>query len=317
MKAFSKRQLDLIIETAVSVMWTKKEVLNFLEECNVSESVVSKLQFQGIEELTKRQILRTVFEELSMQPDKGTPQFKLMAAQLVNWQSFNPRHFAPFGNLDIDQAERSINALRQALGLPANTHDRVTDQKVGQEVIKPNFNQLPDILNEFVDLANLGSGTLTPQARGLRFESLLNSLFLFCGIPSEGPFRVNGMQIDGAFKFDNHHYLLEAKWTHSSESAESLLFFSQKVGANMDGRGLFISINGFTDPSILALTAAQIRDVILMDGQDVFAILEERITLSHCLEEKIRAAQTRGALYFNPVTKQPKSRLIVNQYRSS
>ena len=65
----------------------------------------------------------------------------------------------------------------------------------------------------------------------------------------------------------------------------------------MHGRGLFISVNGFSNESIRAIVHGKHIQTMLMDGEDLSHVLEERLTLETLLDYKIRAAQTRGEVY--------------------
>ena len=65
----------------------------------------------------------------------------------------------------------------------------------------------------------------------------------------------------------------------------------------MYGRGLFISVNGFSSDSVQALTIGKALRTILVDGGDLVPITEGMYTLKEMLDNKIRAAQTMGRIY--------------------
>ena len=90
-----------------------------------------------------------------------------------------------------------------------------------------------------------GSG-MTAQARGRLFEKFLQELFNRQSIKMGDPFRIVGEQIDGTFKFEGENYIVEAKWQDPSTSTADLYQFAYKVDGKMHGRGLFISVNGFS-----------------------------------------------------------------------
>jgi hypothetical protein len=74
----------------------------------------------------------------------------------------------------------------------------------------------------------------------------------------------------------------------------------------MHGRGLFISVNGFSNESIRAVVHGKHIKTILVDGEDLSHVLEERLRLEQLLDYKIRAAQTRGEVYVRPVREESK-----------
>lgn len=111
------------------------------------------------------------------------------------------------------------------------------------------------------------------------------------------PFNINGEQIDGSFKFEGENYIVEAKWQDPSTSTGELYKFAYKVDGKMHGRGVFISVNGFSNQSIEAVVHGKHIQTILIDGEDLSHVLDDRISLETMLDYKIRAAQTRGEIY--------------------
>lgn len=72
---------------------------------------------------------------------------------------------------------------------------------------------------------------------------------------------------------------------------------SAKVEGKMYGRGIFISVNGFSPDSVQALTIGKALRTILIDGGDLVLITEGIYTLKEMLDNKIKAAQTMGRIY--------------------
>ena len=135
-----------------------------------------------------------------------------------------------------------------------------------------------------------------PQRRGYLLEKMIKELFDLFDLDPKASFKVLGEQIDGAFTFDNTDYLLEAKWEKSPLSLEPLYAFSMKVKNKLDNTlGLFIAINGFSAEAITKLSGGNCN-IILMDGSDLMAVLEQQIKLPELLLRKRRhAAQTGNA----------------------
>ena len=110
-------------------------------------------------------------------------------------------------------------------------------------------------------------------------------------------FKITGEQIDGAFTFNNDEYLLEAKWRNELTAIDDLDAFSGKLQRKLDNTlGLFISINGFSPDAISAFSSGR-KLMFLMDGTDIMAILDERISLPDLLRQKKRAAAHTGNIY--------------------
>ena len=135
------------------------------------------------------------------------------------------------------------------------------------------------------------------QRRGYLFEEFLKKLFLNEGIEVTEPFKIVGEQIDGSIKYDGEHYIIEAKWHDKWSASDSLYQFAAKVEGKMYGRGVFISVNGFSPDSVQALTTGKALRTILVDGGDLVPITEGMYTLREMLDNKIKAAQTMGRIY--------------------
>jgi restriction endonuclease Mrr len=133
------------------------------------------------------------------------------------------------------------------------------------------------------------------QARGKLFETFLRELFNRQSIKMGDNFCLRGEEIDGTFKFEGENYIVEAKRQEASVSTSQLYHFAYKVDGKM--HGLFISVNAFSRDGIEAIVRGKQIQTILMDGEDLSYVLEERVTLEALLDYKIRAAQTRGDVY--------------------
>jgi hypothetical protein len=139
----------------------------------------------------------------------------------------------------------------------------------------------------------LHGGSLTPQQRGTAFEAFLNELFGLFDLEPRAAYRLVSEQIDGAFTFRTDDYLLEARWWKGAVEPKDLRDFEGKIrrkAANV--LGLLLSVNGFTDGA--RKWVAEGTPLILMDGQDLLAVLDDRIELPELLERKRRHAAHTG-----------------------
>jgi hypothetical protein len=136
------------------------------------------------------------------------------------------------------------------------------------------------------------------NAAGLSLERLLHSLFSTFNLHPTQPFRVIGEQIDGAFVLDSEHYLLEAKWEFKKLPEADLLVFRGKVeGKSAMTRGLFISINGFSQDAIAAIVTGKQPNFIMMDGAHLFRVLDGSVALDDLLRRMIGALARTGRPY--------------------
>lgn len=141
-----------------------------------------------------------------------------------------------------------------------------------------------------------------PQKRGYALEKLLRRLFEIFDLDPKASFRITGEQLDGAFTFDSNDYLFEAKWQQHLVAADDLDSLGGKLGRKLDNTlGLFLSINGFSPDGISAHSSGR-KMMILMDGADLMAVLEDRIGLTELLRRKRRHASQTGEIYLPIMT---------------
>jgi hypothetical protein len=163
---------------------------------------------------------------------------------------------------------------------------RTTDVQVSQ-------NALAELRKEL-----LGLERLEPKQRGFEFERFLNHLFERFGLAPKGSFRLVGEQIDGSFELDSHVYLVEAKWHALQMDQRQLLAFRGQVESKSAWtRGLFVSNSGFTKDGLEAFAHGRATNIIGMSGQDLYFVLEGRISLREVIRRKARYAAERGEFY--------------------
>lgn len=126
------------------------------------------------------------------------------------------------------------------------------------------------------------------QKRGFQFEEFLNSFFSHHGLNPKSSFRTLGEQIDGSFEWQSNTFLVEARWRSAPTNTADMLVLRGKAEKSDWTRGLFISINGFSDLTNQTLEIGRKANLIAMSGQDLILILENRMTLFDALNAKLR-----------------------------
>lgn len=133
-----------------------------------------------------------------------------------------------------------------------------------------------------------------PQARGYAFERLLKDLLDAFGLSARGSFRLVGEQVDGSFELDGETYLIEAKWQDGLTGAADLHVFHGKLEQKaVWARGVFISYAGFSEDGLAAF--GRRKQLVCMDGLDIFEALDRGIGLDRVLRAKVRRAGETGA----------------------
>jgi restriction endonuclease Mrr len=159
-----------------------------------------------------------------------------------------------------------------------------------QRAVRERLNELKDLLYELTRESD-------HQKRGYALEKLINRLFALYDIDAKASFRIVGEQIDGAFTFEGTEFLFEAKWQNEKSAVADLDSFAGKIGRKLENTlGLFLSVNGFQQTAIETHSQARPR-LFLMDGSDLSAVLEDRISLPDLLTRKRQHASHTGEIF--------------------
>jgi len=135
------------------------------------------------------------------------------------------------------------------------------------------------------------------RRRGHLFEDFLESLLLADELKPRIRFRPPGEELDGSFELDYRTYLLEAKWQADPLPASAIYTFKGKVDGKLTGTvGIFISMSGYSEEAVDALTAGKDLNVLLVDQNDIEASISHGV--SRVLRTKIRAAAEEGAVFY-------------------
>lgn len=97
-----------------------------------------------------------------------------------------------------------------------------------------------------------------------------------------------GEQIDGAFKIDGWHYIVEIKWTNQVTDIRQLDSLYGKVArSGKQTMGMFLSVNGWSSHVIPLMKQQPDKSIFLMDGLDLRMVLTQEISLIDLLHKKI------------------------------
>jgi len=178
--------------------------------------------------------------------------------------------------------ERALMEMQEA-------RERIDAAKHASEQRRATSQRLAELMARYLEVL-----AMAPVPRGFAFERLLSAVFDAFDLDPRGSFRVVGEQIDGGFALESERFLLEAKWEQAPTGRDDLDIFSAKVRRRGENTlGLFIAINGF-EPTAVTLHSGNRSPIMLMDGADLYAVLEERIDLRELLRRKLRETSMSG-----------------------
>jgi hypothetical protein len=286
------------------LLWPRQDIYSFFKNHGCERSDLKVIENYKERELTRVSMVDLMFDRLSTRADGGLGPFRAMLQSLVNWSHFDPYYFDRLGKLKRADAERQLNHLRQLQELrdAKIRREREARERVAAQVQQSQFS-LEQLRSDFLDLH---SGKLPSQKRGYALEKILVELAKGVGLEVTDPFRVVGEQIDGAIKYEGEHYIMEAKWQDTAASNEPVYQFVAKVEGKMYGRGLFISVNGFSPNVVQSIVIGKAIRTVFVDGGDLIMVLEGYLSFDSMLDRKVKAAQTKGLIYVNPLTGQSK-----------
>jgi hypothetical protein len=135
-----------------------------------------------------------------------------------------------------------------------------------------------------------------PHRRGYAFESLLAEAFLLYDLEPRIAYTIPLEQIDGSFTFDTDDYIIEARWRSApADRGDADIFASKVRRKGKNAVGLFISVNGFTEPFKEAYRES--TPFVAMDGADLYAVFDNRVRLDDLIRAKKRHANETGSCY--------------------
>lgn len=290
-------------ECLLKLFWAKDDIATFLSNNGCTSSDISILG--DYKELSRSKIVDLMFNHLSSKNDEGLGQFRAMLHALINWSHFDSYYFDQLKKLNRDEAQRTIDHLKQ---LQEIRDHKIREQRKQRERREREAQSPKKTLEDLKALhISLIQGSLPSNKRGYQLEKILLELSKLSSLEVTEPFRVNGEQIDGAIKFDGEHYIVEAKWQDKESANEPVYQFAGKVQGKMYGRGIFVSINGFSQYVIQSLVTGKAIRTIFVDGGDLMLVLEGFMSFTQLLDKKVKAAQTKGLIYVDAITGDEKS----------
>ncbi len=283
-------------EALCAVYWYKADLRSFLQQCLSNAAVLATLNWNNY----KRQIVSDLVDYLTRNQDTHIGDLTRLCHEVCGVSTFTHLEQLDGG---AEKAERARAAVAQ-LRLLVEPHDEVRKeedelaerQRRAAEKLRTNAavrQRLEDIKTRYMALVI----SADVQGRGYELEKVMYDLFELFDLDPKASFRNTGEQIDGAFSLDGTDYLFEAKWQKEPVNASGLDGFAAKVRRKLENTlGVFLSINSFSPDGVEAHSSGG-AVVILMDGADLMAVLEERIDFVTLLLRKKRHAAQTGNIY--------------------
>lgn len=295
-KRLSPAAIVALKEALCAVYWYKADLRSFLQQCLSNTAVLATLNWDNY----KRQIVSDLVDYLTKNQDKHLGDLTRLCHEVCGITSFRHLEQLDGGAEKAERARSAVAQLKRLVEPHQQVQKEVDDiaerQKRAAEKLRANAavrKKLEDIKARYMALVI----SQNVQGRGFELEKVMYDLFELFDLDPKASFRNTGEQIDGAFSFDGTDYLFEAKWQQDLANAAALDGFAAKVRRKLENTlGVFLSINGFSQDGVAAHSSGG-AVVLLMDGADLMAVLEERIDFVSLLLRKKRHAAQTGNIY--------------------
>lgn len=266
---------------------------SFLRSCGVSQQLINKYPRQSF---NKYDVMRNILDELESQN-----QLEIIQTLISGYYRLNGP--VDKDDLDIDKAKSLLVEFRDLVGsdpIERAIHDQkkqreIEDGRTESKQIQDDIKRLQVLHDRFMSLHK--SEGQTPQKKGFSLEVLFFDLLEYEEFEFTRPFRPNGEQIDGHFRYEKFDYLVEIKWIKEQAKQADLSIFDGKIrGKAQSTRGLFLAVNGFDENAVKKFTGDSPR-IILMDGKDLISVLLGHRTFFDLLKLKVDALVRYGNVY--------------------
>jgi Restriction endonuclease len=285
---------DAVLEAVAVFHWWKDDQTRFLRSVlREHPELLSRLPFGSSK--------RAVASELVSILSADEARYQDVALDLIEELARFDQRFPKLARLDdgagkVADAQAALAEIqnltrtnRKLLEERDELRKRIEDEQKATQLSRTHDAVLAELLAEF--LAMFASND--PHDRGIRLERLISRLFALHDLNPRAAYNLEHEQVDGAFTFNTDHYLLEAKWWQKALEPKELNHFRAVVESKAANTlGLCVAINGFTAGALAK--HSERSPLVLMDGADLHAILENRISLPEVLERKRRHAVETG-----------------------
>lgn len=279
-----------IIALSGVCFWYWRSYHTFLDSCGVSKRLQDKFPRGAY---NKYDIMRNILNELEEKDDSET--INNIVSNLYRMKSAADSDVS-----DPKKAKEMLKDFREAVGndpIEKELEKRKRDEsrqkhKAEIEGRKTQRQKLEDLNRQFLDLHT--TTELTPQQRGYKLEDLFCDLLELNEMEYKRPYKHQGEQIDGHFRYEKFDYLIDAKWEKEPTKQDELSIFDGKIrGKAQSTRGFFIAANGFAENAIAKYSGDSPR-LILMTGEDLALVLSGRVDFQDALKAKVEAIVRHG-----------------------
>jgi len=280
------RRLSIeIIATLVHIKSTMTELI--LKPAGISSDVYRLLLYKRDEStgrvMSKRQIAPLILDAITQSGDCDASVRRIIEVA-AQWSSF---HLAD----DEYAARATVQKARELLGTI-----EVMDAREAKRREFVRKEELARMEREHAELIQKQSELLLMMFDDLAVSNDPHQL------PVTKSFARNegGEQIDGAFRMEGWHYLVECRWRKKLDDIRNLDGLHGHVGrSGKQAMGLYLSINGWSDNVPSLLKQSPDKNIVLMDGYDLRTVLSRQADLQELLLAKVTHLNLKSEPFFS------------------
>lgn len=295
-KRLSPAAIVALKEALCSIYWYKSDLRSFIHSCVSDPQVLACLNWDGY----KRQVASDLIDQLCSDQAKYLGDLTRLCTQICELKSFPHLERLDGGTEKVKLAAAAVEQLANLVAPHQQAEDEEAVIQARQRKAEAQLRASSAVRVRLDELKRSYLALVTDtdsQARGYAVERLLYDLFELFDLDPKASFKLVGEQIDGAFSLEGTDYLLEARWRNNPSGVDQLDAFGGKVTRKLENTlGVFLAINGYSPEAIQAHSKAR-PNIVLMDGADLMAVLEERIDFVTLLLRKKRHASQTGNIY--------------------
>lgn len=291
-KRVAPAAIHALKEALAAIYWFKRDLRAFLATALEDPALAAQLNWDDY----KYNVVSDLVDRMVGQP-RYQEQLLTLMVEVARMDDF--RHLARLedGAEKVARAKEAIVHLRrytepyeEVVRERTQARERIEERRAEAAASQGVAEKLRELREKYVSLISAED----KQRRGYDLQDVLEELFELFDLAPKGSFAIAGEQIDGAFNFVGTEYLLEARWRAERADTADLDGFAKKIERKLENTlGLLISIEGFQE-NAMAIHSGGKPVMVLMDGADLFQVLDARIELPELLRRKIRHAATTG-----------------------
>lgn len=300
-KAISPDAYQALRDALSLCFWYKKPFEAYVRTAlRGSPGVLQGLSFEA----TKREVADAIVDTLS--GDEGqhrdvTLELMMELGSRTAFPDIESIKDEADRRLRLSEARRATERLREFtepysewLAARERLAEEEKARRSEQEAQRRFSDELELLRDEYLAL----SGSDDPHGRGKQFEDLLARLFRLFDMEPRLAYDLEREQIDGSLTYDTDDYIVEARWRKDKTTREHADVFAAKVRRKgKNALGLFVSINGFTTDALSEYEHS--TPFIVLDGHDLYLVLDQRVRLDELLRAKKRHANETGNCYLS------------------